>query len=166
MALLQIPNQTARQILLSAQRLDDTPIMSGDRAGTYQIIDQLGYVQIDTISVIERSHHHTLWTRQDNYQKDMLHDLHATDRKVFEYWTHAMSYVPMTDFRYFLPKMRKFHNPTSKWAQYQMQQGFPSVVFGAGKNPGGRPARFQRFPASPGSQRGNLVGLETGQGCA
>lgn len=33
------------------------------RAAALQAIQHLGYVQIDTISVIERAHHHVLWSR-------------------------------------------------------------------------------------------------------
>ncbi|MFQ5604679.1 MAG: winged helix-turn-helix domain-containing protein [bacterium] len=86
------------------------------------VIDKLGYVQIDTLAVINRSHHHTIWTRCADYEESLLHELQSQDRRVFEYWGHAMCYMPMADFRYCLPRMRHFENPTSQWAQYQMQQ--------------------------------------------
>ncbi len=31
--------------------------------GTLQTIKHLGYVQVDTLSVVERAHHHVLWNR-------------------------------------------------------------------------------------------------------
>ena len=53
----------ARAIWLRAQRLDsDAPFGEGP-AATLAAIEQLGYVQIDTIHVIERCHHHVLYSR-------------------------------------------------------------------------------------------------------
>jgi len=49
----------------------------------------LGYLQIDTIYVIERSHHHVLHTRIPTYRREHLHQAQSIDKTVFEYWTHA-----------------------------------------------------------------------------
>lgn len=84
-------------------------------------IDQLGYVQIDTIAAVKRSHHHTLWTRRSDYAEEQLHDLQARDRLIFEYWGHAMSYLPMSDYRFCLPRMRNFRNPTHAWIGHRLQ---------------------------------------------
>ena len=59
----------ARQIWLRAQRLDRlVPFGEGPEA-TAAAVEHLGYVQIDTISVIERAHHHILWTRIPAYRR-------------------------------------------------------------------------------------------------
>ncbi len=71
---------------------------------TKRAIEHLGYIQIDTLSVVERAHHHTLWTRIPDYQPDYLSKL-VRERSVFEYWFHAASYLPMIDFRFVLPQM-------------------------------------------------------------
>lgn len=117
-----ISADSARKIVLDAQLLDGGENLPKGKTGIAQTINTLGYVQIDTISIVKRSHHHTLWTRKSDYHERMLHQLQAEDRAVFEYWGHAMSYIPMTDFRYFLPRMRNFENPTSQWAKYQMKK--------------------------------------------
>ena len=114
--------EQARKIVLDVQLLNGGTTLPKGKTGIAQTINKLGYVQIDTISIIKRSHHHTLWTRQDDYHEHMLHQLQAEDRAVFEYWGHAMSYIPMTDFRYFLPRMRNFENPTNQWGKYMMQK--------------------------------------------
>ncbi len=119
---VQISQSLARRIVLDAQLLNGRAELSKGKKGLVQTIDQLGYVQIDTISVIKRSHHHTLWTRRHDYDEKMLHELQSKDRIIFEYWGHAMSYLPMADYRYFLPRMRNFENPTSRWAQLQLQK--------------------------------------------
>jgi uncharacterized protein YcaQ len=85
-----------------------------------KIINQLGYVQIDTISVVNRAHHHVLWSRFPDYNEDSLHQLQSSHRSVFEYWGHAMSYLPMSDYRYYLHRMERFKKPSSPWAKYQL----------------------------------------------
>ena len=69
---------------------------------------QLGYIQIDTISVIQRAHHHVLNTRVPNYQESMLNNLHAKDTSLFEYWSHAAAYLPIKDYRFYQPIMKGF----------------------------------------------------------
>ncbi len=64
-------------------------------------VDHLGYVQIDTINVIERCHHHILYSRIPAYRRADLRQAQSVDKSVFEYWTHALSYVPAKDFRFF-----------------------------------------------------------------
>src|SRR6478736_415885 len=96
----------ARRIWLHAQRLDVAePFGSGPQA-TRLAVEHLGYVQIDTINVIERSHHHILFTRIPAYRRADLQQAQSIDKSVFEYWTHALAYVPTRDFRFFLPAMR------------------------------------------------------------
>src|SRR4051794_21742261 len=105
----------ARRIWLHAQRLDARePFGSGSDA-TRAAVEHLGYVQIDTINVIERSHHHILWSRIPDYRREDLHQAQSIDKSVFEYWTHALSYVPVRDFRFFLPTMRRHRREGHKW---------------------------------------------------
>ena len=97
----------ARSTWLRAQRLDEeNPFGSGPEA-TRKAVEHLGYVQIDTINVIERSHHHILFTRIPGYSTADLDRAQAEDKSVFEYWTHALSYLPVRDYRYFLPSMKQ-----------------------------------------------------------
>ena len=96
----------ARRIALRAQGLDGSWDQAQGADGAAATVERLGYVQIDTIAVIQRAHEHTLWVRQGSYQPCMLHQLLAIDRRVFEYWTHAASYVPMRDYRYYLGRMQ------------------------------------------------------------
>jgi uncharacterized protein YcaQ len=105
----------ARQIWLRAQRLvTSAPFGEGPQA-TAAAVEHLGYVQIDTINVIERSHHHILWTRIPNYRRADLRQAQSVDRSVFEYWTHALSYVPARDLRFFLPAMKRHRREGHKW---------------------------------------------------
>src|SRR3954452_10310455 len=105
----------ARRVWLRAQRLGaPTPFGEGPRA-TAAAVEHLGYVQIDTINVIERSHHHILWSRIPAYRRADLRAAQSIDKSVFEYWTHALSYVPTRDLRFFLPAMRRHRREGHRW---------------------------------------------------
>jgi len=120
---IKIDTATAKRLIFESQGLSKGYAVSPDKTGTAQVIEQLGYVQIDTIAVIERAHHHTLWSRQPDYRPDMLDALQARDRRVFEAWTHAASYVPMHSYRYHLPQMRAFatHARNRAWLKQNQQ---------------------------------------------
>jgi len=105
----------ARRLWLRAQRLDaPEPFGAGPQA-TAAAVSHLGYVQIDTINVIERCHHHILWNRIPQYRRADLNQAQSGDKSVFEYWTHALSYVPAADLRYFLPAMRRHRREGHRW---------------------------------------------------
>ena len=102
---IPIEPTTARAIWLRAQRLDLRAPFGEGAAAVAEAVAHLGYVQIDTIHVIERSHHHILFSRMPGYRREYLKQAQTHDKSVFEYWTHALSYVPTADLRYFVPDM-------------------------------------------------------------
>lgn len=71
--------------------------------GPLTALEHLGYVQIDTISVVERAHHHVLWSRDGRYRPGDIERL-VERKEAFEYWSHAAAYLPMRDFRFSLPR--------------------------------------------------------------
>ncbi len=105
----------ARRIWLRAQRLDTWAPFGDGPAATAAAVEHLGYVQIDTINVIERSHHHILWSRIPGYRRADLRQAQSVDKSVFEYWTHALSYVPTRDLRFFIPAMKRHRREGHKW---------------------------------------------------
>jgi uncharacterized protein YcaQ len=113
----------ARRIWLRAQRLDTRePFGSGPDA-TKLAVEHLGYVQIDTINVIERSHHHILFSRIPRYRRADLRHAQSVDKSVFEYWTHALAYVPVRDFRFFVPAMKAHRDDPTRWSATQSAEG-------------------------------------------
>lgn len=97
----------ARQLALQPQLQFNASLPEG-KDGTAKIIERLGYIQIDTISVIARAHQHTLWTRQPTYTPLLLDELQANeDRRIFEHWAHAAAYLPISNYRYSLPRMKR-----------------------------------------------------------
>jgi uncharacterized protein YcaQ len=111
--LLAIPR--ARRIWLAAQRLDRAEPFGDGAEATRHAVEHLGYVQIDTINVIERCHHHILSTRIPAYERAHLHQAQSIDKSVFEYWTHALAYVPTRDMRFFIGAMKRYRLSPSPW---------------------------------------------------
>ena len=105
----------ARHLWIGAQRLDVAAPFGAGPGATLAAIAHLGYVQIDTINVIERCHHHILWSRIPAYRRSDLAVVQSTDKSVFEYWTHALSYVPTADLPFFVPAMKDYRDTPSRW---------------------------------------------------
>jgi uncharacterized protein YcaQ len=110
-----LTNGQARRIWLHAQRLDTSAPFGDGPEATRAAVEHLGYVQIDTINVIERCHHHILRTRIPAYRREHLQQAQSVDKSVFEYWTHALSYLPARDLRFFIPAMRHHRREGHKW---------------------------------------------------
>jgi uncharacterized protein len=107
MPVAHLTSSQARSIWLHAQRLDTPePFGSGPEA-TPAAVAHLGYLQIDTIYVIERSHHHILHSRIPSYRREHLHRAQSVDKTVFEYWTHALSYLPTETLAFHVRHMRR-----------------------------------------------------------
>lgn len=105
----------ARRIWLRAQRLDErVPFGAGPEA-TRKAVEHLGYVQIDTINVIERAHHHILFTRIPDYGRGDLEHAQSVDKSLFEYWTHALAYVPARDLPFYIDEMKQHRSAPMRW---------------------------------------------------
>jgi uncharacterized protein len=105
----------ARRLWIAAQRLDVAEPFGHGPEATRRAIEHLGYVQIDTINVIERCHHHILFSRIPGYVRDDLVHAQSTAKSVFEYWTHALSYVPVRDLRYYVSTMKRYRREPHRW---------------------------------------------------
>ncbi|WP_420396835.1 winged helix-turn-helix domain-containing protein [Nioella sp.] len=121
MAELKIDNRNARRLWLHSQGLGETPTGPLDLAA---MIHALGFVQLDTIQVVSRAHHHILWSRNQNYREPMLDRLLAKDRAVFEHFTHDASVLPME----FLPMWRRqFDRMRAYYDRASWVKGLPNA---------------------------------------
>ena len=112
--LIKLEKSRARRLWLRAQRLHEPAPFGAGPEATRAAVEHLGYVQIDTINVVERCHHQILYTRIPAYQRDDLRRAQSIDKTVFEYWTHALAYVPTRDLRFYVRDMyryRRWHHP-------------------------------------------------------
>ncbi|MBV6641368.1 MAG: YcaQ family DNA glycosylase [Cyclobacteriaceae bacterium] len=134
--------QLRRAILASQGLHKPNPFGKGKRA-VLATVEKLGYIQIDTISVVHRAHHHTLWTRVPDYQEKYLDRL-VKERKLFEYWFHAASYLPMRDYRFAIPLMQRFRERQSPY--YNVDQKILNHVYDRIKIDGPQKARDFQAP--------------------
>jgi uncharacterized protein YcaQ len=124
---LRLTSAQARRIWLHAQGLDAAEPFGSGAEATPAAVAHLGYLQIDTIHVIERSHHHILHTRIPSYRRAHLHQAQSIDKTVFEYWTHALSYLPTESLRFYVRQMRRdWHRRI--WFQEVSSQDLRRVV--------------------------------------
>ncbi|AEL24626.1 winged helix-turn-helix domain-containing protein [Cyclobacterium marinum] len=93
--------QQAQKLVFASQGIFTTRKNGPAIEQTLLTIEKLGYIQIDTISAVQRAHHHVLWSRNPKYQNAHLDELLA-ERKIFEYWSHAAAYLPMKNYRFSL----------------------------------------------------------------
>lgn len=103
-----------KHLALASQGLGPRKRFGKGLAGTLAAVEHLGYVQIDTLSVVERAHHHVLWSRVPDYSPQHLNEL-TSSGKIFEYWFHAAAYLPMRDYRFALPRMLSFRRGESSY---------------------------------------------------
>ncbi|MEE8593514.1 MAG: crosslink repair DNA glycosylase YcaQ family protein [Candidatus Bipolaricaulota bacterium] len=143
----------ARRIVIRSQLLSNSNPLAG-KDGVAQTIEHLGYLQIDTIAVVKRAHHHTLWTRCPDYQPSLLHDLVTIDRRVFEYWAHAMAFLPMSDYRFYIPRMERHRTTSRAWlSEWKKEHGHVlDQVINRIRKEGALTSKD--FELSPGKKRG------------
>ena len=109
---LRISNRDAKRLWLAGQGLAATPTGKLDLDG---LIKTLGFVQLDTIQVVSRAHHHILWSRNQNYREPMLGRHLARDRKVFEHFTHDASVIPIDFYPMWQRQFRRLEAKVRKW---------------------------------------------------
>jgi uncharacterized protein len=123
----------ARRLLMLGLGLLEWPAASGRRpvarAATSRLVsllDQLGFVQLDSINIVERAHHHILWTRWPGYQPAMLDALYE-QALAFEHWTHDASLIPVRFFPHWRPRFERYRE-AGAWMRERLGPDAPRVI--------------------------------------
>ena len=116
-----------RSLALENQGLAGRRRLGSGIAGVEKALCRIGHVQIDTISVVARAHHHILYNRVGRYDESLLNRL-VKARRAFEYWAHAACYLPMRDYRFSLPMMRGVANGEWGWWHHNRDQRLRASV--------------------------------------
>lgn len=103
-----------RRVALAAQGLLQAQPFGRGLEGARRAIQHIGYVQIDTISVVERAHNHIFHSRVPKFKPAMTNKM-LLDRDIFEYWTHAAAFLPIDDFRFSLPYKHAIKSGQTHW---------------------------------------------------
>jgi hypothetical protein len=94
------PISALRATVLHTQRLTASNAATPDNI--VDLVTALGYLQIDTLNVVNRAHYVTLWSRFSSYDLDTLHRLVYTpgERRLYEGWGHAACFIPLEHYRF------------------------------------------------------------------
>ena len=119
----EIALQQARNLMLHTLDLAQNRRKVAKKSDMLSVIRQLNFLQLDTISVVARAHHHILYSRLGQYQTKWLEELH-TEGKLFEYFSHAMCFLPIEDFPIYWPEMlrRRSEGYFGKWGADQREK--------------------------------------------
>ena len=90
-----------RRIALNSQGLIGSAPFGMGLGGAEAAIHHLSYIQLDSISVIERAHNHIWRSRVPNFKPEQSNQL-LESATVFEYWAHAAAFIPINEYRYYL----------------------------------------------------------------
>ena len=85
--MIQVGLEESRRLLLAGQGL------AQGRGTLDQMLEQLGFVQLDSINAVARAQELTLHARLPNYRHESLFEL-LPQRRAFEHWTHDASLLP------------------------------------------------------------------------
>ncbi len=160
------PLKAARALALHAQGLAE-PLRRGFRADVEDIhsaVERVGWVQIDTLQVVNRAQYVTLWSRLGAYDTDLLDRLifdggsasADNGRRLFEYWAHAACIIPLTEYRNVMPLMRRRGQGRGGWHRRWAADPNNRKLVGATLSRieaegAGRPADFRTEKKAPGS---------------
>lgn len=115
-----LDNVHARRLFLHRHLLGDPPAGPGRGDDLMEVIRGLGFVQVDSVSTVQRAHHMILFARRPAYRPAALTRLLEKDRQLFEHWTHDASVIPAEFYRYWhLPFARSRDRLAEKWKNWQ-----------------------------------------------
>jgi uncharacterized protein YcaQ len=129
------PTSSLRAVAIRTQNLHlaNGTESNPDSYSLYQLFDQLGCVQIDTLHMVQRSHYLVLWSRMGAYQPNDIDNLiFGPERKLFEGWQHAASIIPLSEYRYQMPRQTNLReHPASgyhRWLDEKVQKDYITLV--------------------------------------
>jgi uncharacterized protein len=110
-----------RKIHLNQMQLLDQP----KKISPVDLVKKIGFVQIDSIFVIARSHDLTFHTRSSNYVEEQIWK-HIETGELFEEFAHAKSFLYRDEFPFYYGKM--LDRRKLKWDYLSKQKNFKKIV--------------------------------------
>lgn len=132
MARPRLDMKSARRIFLDRHGLLEQPSGTGKGDDLYNVIHDLGFVQLDSINTVARAHDLILFARRPAYRARHLQRLYETDRKLFEHWTHDAAVIPLDFYPHWhLRFARDADLLKSRWRNWRrdgFEQRFDAVL--------------------------------------
>lgn len=107
-----LPADDARRMALRAQGLLGAP---DRRGGVRGVLRHLGAVQLDTISVLARSHELIPYARLGAVGRDAVERAYWGAGQAFEYWSHAACILPVEEWPHFAFRRRARRAKGRRW---------------------------------------------------
>lgn len=115
--------EESRRILLARQGLATPPAARSGPRSVARLVHRLGFVQVDSINVVERAHHLILHTRFEAYRPSTLTRLLEHERSLFEHWTHDASVIPLEFHAHWRPRFRRYEQRAEHRAWWKERLG-------------------------------------------
>ncbi|MFD1831864.1 winged helix-turn-helix domain-containing protein [Streptomyces desertarenae] len=126
-AMLSISADEARRIALRSQGL----LGAVDRrAGVRGVLRRLGAVQLDTISVLARSHELVPYARLGAVGRGAVEAAYWTGGHAFEYWSHAACILPVEEWPHFAFRRRAYRARGHRWHRLEDSERSCAAVRG------------------------------------
>jgi len=93
-----LSNPLARRLFLHAHALAEPTSGPCNGQALCDLIDRIGFVQVDSINTVARAHDMILWSRRMSYRPDALRPLLDRHRLLWEHWTHDAAILPAAIF--------------------------------------------------------------------
>lgn len=152
---MKLTRREAQDLAVIAQGLDRRPFRRAAGADDIlAVFDRLGTIQLDTISVISRSHETVLWSRLGAYDRDLVPALYAPGNALTEYLGHAASILPSGLLPLFRPYMEKARAHHSEWVSQPESKAVMRAVIDRVTAEG--PMTSRDFEAPPDAERPGL----------
>ncbi|MFJ6622119.1 winged helix-turn-helix domain-containing protein [Kitasatospora sp. NPDC091335] len=115
----------ARRIALRAQGLLGAP---DRRAGVRGVLRHLGAVQLDTISVLARSHELIPYARLGAVGRPAVEAAYWGGGTSFEYWSHAACVLPVEEWPLFAFRRRRYRDRGHLWGYQVTPETYRGVL--------------------------------------
>jgi uncharacterized protein YcaQ len=118
--------ETARTLAVYKQGLHRRPGFAdrarfADRGALLDCVRRIGLLQLDSISVVARSHYLVMLSRAGLYDPADLDALLYPERHLFEGWAHAACLIPVEHYPYFVPTLlARRDRPPQYWIEHRL----------------------------------------------
>ncbi|MER5935563.1 crosslink repair DNA glycosylase YcaQ family protein [Streptomyces sp. NPDC002054] len=125
MTTVSLSADEARRIALRAQGFLGAP---DRRGGVRGVLRHLGAVQLDTISVLARSHELIPYARLGAVGRSAVEQAYWTENHAFEYWSHAACILPIEEWPHFAFRRRARREHGYRWHKMQDREASCALV--------------------------------------
>jgi hypothetical protein len=115
--MIEISADEARRLALWSQGLLGPRLPDVDA-----MLEHLGAVQLDTISVLARSHELVAYARLGAIPRKTIEQAYWSGSTAFEYWSHAACILPMSEWPWFAFRRRHYEKRGVRWHDVSSKQ--------------------------------------------